>query len=75
MELSQEGITMHADDEIILRMTKEVIVKFIELGRVSPTNFEEHFKRIYWVLKNTVVEARLQDFKSEISGGGESEDK
>jgi hypothetical protein len=65
---------MHPDDEIILRMTKEIVVKFIELQRVSPTNFEEHFKRVYWTLKNIVVEGRIQDLKSEILGDNESKD-
>jgi len=52
---------MHPDDEKILKMTKEIIVKFIELGRVSPTNFDDHFKSIFWTLKKTVVDAQLPD--------------
>ncbi len=34
-------------DEQILRATKEIVVKFIETGRVSPTAFPEFFKSIY----------------------------
>lgn len=52
---------MHPDDEIFLRLAKEVAVKFIELGRISPTNFEEHFRGIFWALKNTLVGARISD--------------
>jgi hypothetical protein len=34
-------------DDQILRTAKEIIVKFIEVGRVSPTNFDGSFKEIY----------------------------
>lgn len=44
---------MKSTDEQILRATKEIVVKFIETGRVSPTGFPETFKTIY----NTVEEA------------------
>lgn len=50
---------MQPDDEKILRIAKEIVVKFIELGRVSPSNFDERFKSIFWTLKNTVVDASL----------------
>jgi hypothetical protein len=61
---SEKGSTMQADDEKILRLSKEIIVKFIELGRVSPGNFDENFKRVFWTLKKTVVDAQ---FPSELS--------
>ncbi len=54
---------MNPDDEKLLRLSKEIIVKFIELGRVSPTNFEAHFRTIFWALKNTVVDARAADLE------------
>ncbi len=34
-------------DEQVLRAAKEVVVKFIEVGRVSPTGFHETFNSIY----------------------------
>jgi hypothetical protein len=52
---------MNADDEKILKVAKEVLVKFIEMGTVSPTNFDEKFRSIYWTIKDTVVSARLTD--------------
>ncbi|MFZ2446774.1 MAG: hypothetical protein WAW37_10480 [Syntrophobacteraceae bacterium] len=52
---------MNPDDEKFLRMAKEIMVKFIELGRVSPTNFDEHFRSIFWTLKNTAISARIPD--------------
>ena len=46
-------------DEQILRATKEIIVKFIEVGRVSPTGFGESFKEIYTAIDGTVKAAVL----------------
>ena len=41
-------------DEQILRAAKEIVVKFIEMGRVSPSNFHESFKDIYITVDETV---------------------
>ena len=38
---------MGSIDEQVLRATKEIVVKFIETGRVSPTGFHETFRSIY----------------------------
>ncbi len=60
-----QGEPMNPDDEKILKMTKEILVKFIELGRVSTTNFDENFRRVFWAIKNTAVSARLPDLEAE----------
>ncbi len=44
---------MASIEEQILRASKEIVVKFIETGRVSPAGFPEIFKTIY----NTVEKA------------------
>ena len=44
---------MASIDEQILRATKEIVVKFIEGGRISPTGFHETFKDIYHTVENT----------------------
>lgn len=41
-------------DEQILKAAKEIVVKFIEGGRVSPTGFDETFKNVYRTLEETV---------------------
>ncbi len=48
-------VKLTADDEVILRAAKEVVIKFIETGRVSPTSFEENFRIIYTSIKDTVL--------------------
>ena len=45
---------MASIDEQILRATKEIVVKFIEGGRITPTGFPEAFKGIYDTVQNTV---------------------
>jgi len=40
-----------------LQVTKEIIVKFIETGRVSPANFGEVFPAVYTVVRQTVVDS------------------
>jgi predicted transcriptional regulator len=43
-----------SQDEQILRATKEIVVKFIETGRISPTGLPEAFKTIYQAVDETV---------------------
>jgi hypothetical protein len=51
---------MASMEEQVLRATKEIIVKFIEVGRVSPTSFNESFKTIYQTINESVREAQQQ---------------
>lgn len=45
---------MKSIDEHILRTTKEIVVKFIEMGRLSPSNIHESFKDIYATVAESV---------------------
>jgi hypothetical protein len=45
---------MASIDEHILKTAKEVVVKFIECGRLSPTGFAETFQSVYKVVDETV---------------------
>lgn len=40
--------------ETILKVSKEVAIKFIEMGRVTPATFDETFKQIHKTVKETV---------------------
>jgi hypothetical protein len=46
-----------SQDEQILRATKEIVIKFIETGRLSPTGFSEAFKAIYQTVDETVKQS------------------
>ena len=56
---------MKSLDEQILRTAKEVIVKFIEMGRLSPSNFHESFKDIYNTVNETVKNSLDKDIPSD----------
>ena len=46
--------SMKSTDEQILRATKEIVVKFIELGRLSPASVHESFRDVYATVNETV---------------------
>ena len=39
-----------------LQVAKEIVVKFVETGRISPSNFTTHFSRIYLEVLRTITE-------------------
>ena len=41
-------------DEAIFKVAKEIVVKFIEVGRLTPSSFEETFERVYKAIERTV---------------------
>jgi hypothetical protein len=45
---------MASIDEQVLRATKEIVVKFIEGGRISPAGFTDSFRNIYDTVRETV---------------------
>ena len=45
---------MASKDDQVLRTAKEIIVKFIETGRVSLAAFPDGFKTVYNAVKETV---------------------
>ena len=58
---SGKQIPMKSIDEQILRSAKEIIVKFIEMGRLSPSNVHEAFKDVYATVDETVKNHVPQD--------------
>jgi len=41
-------------DEAIFKVTKEIVVKFIEVGRLTPANFDATFRQVYTTVRKTV---------------------
>ncbi|MBU0970434.1 MAG: conjugal transfer protein TraB [Proteobacteria bacterium] len=56
---------MKSIDEQILRTTKEIVVKFIELGRLSPSNIHESFRDIHATVNETVKKNIQKDASSD----------
>ncbi len=46
--------------EVALKITKEIIVKFIEVGRVSVSSFEETWNLIYKTILSSLEEKEDQ---------------
>jgi len=40
-------------DEAIFKASKEIVVKFIEVGRLTPANFEETYERVFQTVKES----------------------
>lgn len=47
---------MDKDSKEALQVTKEIVVKFIETQRLSPSNFAEYFPAIYRVVLASIAE-------------------
>ncbi|MFH1135537.1 MAG: hypothetical protein V1816_05575 [Pseudomonadota bacterium] len=45
---------MNKKEELILKAAKEIIVKFIETGRVYPGSFEENYKLVSRVVREAI---------------------
>lgn len=41
-------------EELLLKAAKEIVVKFIEVGRVSPASFADNFKMVIDTLRQSL---------------------
>ncbi len=62
-------------DEIILRASKEIIVKFIEMGRISPVTFSENFRNIYQTINETVKPEQTFQLEPDETAGDSDKNK
>jgi hypothetical protein len=53
-EKNKQPVRQEVTDEAIFKVAKEIVVKFIEVGRLTPASFEENFDRIYKAIERTV---------------------
>ena len=53
-EKNRQPVRQEVTDEAIFKVAKEIVVKFIEMGRLTPASFEENFDRIYKAIERTV---------------------
>ena len=52
---------MKQKNEIAVKVTKEIVVKFIEMGRLSVNSFEEVWKQVHRTVKNALDQAGPED--------------
>jgi hypothetical protein len=43
-------------EELLLKVAKEIVVKFIEVGRISPASFDDTFTMVIDTLRKTLKE-------------------
>ena len=51
---SNSQIRQEITDEAVFKVAKEIVVKFIEVGKISPASFEETFDRVFKAVERTV---------------------
>ena len=45
---------MKKENELVLKVTKEIIVKFIEMGQLSVNSFEKVFKEVHVIVSDAL---------------------
>ena len=53
-EKNRQTVPQGISDEAIFKVAKEIVVKFIEVGRLTPSAFEDTFERVYRSIEKTV---------------------
>ena len=53
-ETTVSGRQGQVTDEAIFKVTKEIVVKFIEVGRLTPANFAETYDRVFETVRRSV---------------------
>lgn len=48
---------MKPEDELALKVTKEIVIKFIEVGRLSAASFDEVFRQIHATVRDSLKES------------------
>ena len=46
---------MKQEDELVLKVTKEIVIKFIEVGRLSANSFDEVFRQIHTTVYDSLM--------------------
>lgn len=53
-EKNRQPERQEVTDEAIFKVAKEIVVKFIEVGRLTPSSFEDTFDLVYKAIRRTV---------------------
>jgi hypothetical protein len=58
--MNKEGL-MKREEELTLKVTKEIVVKFIEMGRLSVNSFEEVWNQIHQTVCDSLKESGVEN--------------
>jgi hypothetical protein len=48
---------MEQGEELVLKVAKEIVVKFIEMGRLSANSFDEVFRQVHKTVRDSLRES------------------
>jgi len=51
---------MKQEEELALKVTKEIVIKFIEVGRLSVNSFDEVFRQVHTAVLDTITEGSIK---------------
>jgi hypothetical protein len=51
---------MNQEDELVLKITKEIVIKLIEMGRVSISSFDQVFKQVHTTVYESLMSKSLR---------------
>lgn len=47
---------MKPEDELAVKVAKEIVIKYIEVGKVSVSSFDEVFRQVHGTIRGVLVE-------------------
>ena len=53
-QAGRQPVRQPVTDEAIFKVAKEIVVKFIEVGRLTPSSFDATFEQVYRAIERTV---------------------
>jgi hypothetical protein len=56
---------MKQEEELVLKVTKEIVVKFIEMGRLSINSFDDVFKQIHRTVRNSLKGSQTREERTD----------
>jgi hypothetical protein len=55
MRFEERG--MRPEDELAMKVAKEIVIKFIEVGKVSVSSFDEVFRQVYASVRDSLADS------------------
>ena len=55
---------MKQEDELAIKVTKEIVIKFIEVGRLSLSTFDETFRQVHSTVLESLKESPYRNDKT-----------
>ncbi len=50
-----EAVRAMREREVVMKVAKEIVVKFVEMGKVTPSSFNEVFSMVHTTVKEAMM--------------------